>query len=287
MADEPLSALQARCSALEQRLDAGLSEGERPAVKLEIAQLFRQVEQELTERTLLKSDIRRLVEKWKAQQVAATTSHAPRFSVAQPVTQADHLGASTFAEKGWSQLSLGDFEAAEASLLRALELAPDDPTSESLLGWAQMLQEKFEPALAHFERVLTREPENALARVNVGYICLKRRAFAEAMEHLSTVIRLDSDKKASLYAHFYIGLVYLECAQFVEAETFFLRSLLLGPNLIEAYYQLGWAYWLNAQREQATEAWSRGFTTNKFNPWGTRCAELLQVVADGGEPVRA
>src|SRR5690606_33969118 len=38
--------------------------------------------------------------------------------------QADHLGASTFIEKGWHQISAGDATGAEASLQRALKLAP-------------------------------------------------------------------------------------------------------------------------------------------------------------------
>jgi tetratricopeptide (TPR) repeat protein len=287
MADETPSALKARYFAIDQRLDAGLQESERATVKQEIVLLFRNVEQQLAELTQMKDDIKLLVDKWKTQQAAATASLAPQFAEARPVVQADHIGASTFIEKGWSRLSLGDFEGAETALMRAIELSPNDPASESLLGWAQMLQEKFEPALANFQKVLMREPANSLARVNVGYICLKRRTFTDAIEHLSKAIRLDNDKKASLYAHFYLGLVYLEREMYEDAENFFLKTLALGPNLIEAYYELGWAYWLNAQRDEASDAWGRGFAANKFNPWGKRCAEVLKVVADGGEPVRA
>ena len=287
MADETPSALKARYFTIDQRLDAGLQESERASVKQEIVLLFRNVEQQLAELTQMKDDIKLLVDKWKTQQAAAIASLAPQFTGERPVVQADHIGASTFIEKGWSRLSLGDFEGAETALMRAIELSPNDPTSESLLGWAQMLQEKFEPALANFQKVLMREPANSLARVNVGYICLKRRTFADAIEHLSKAIRLDNDKKASLYAHFYLGLVYLEREMYEDAENFFLKTLALGPNLIEAYYELGWAYWLNEQRDEATDAWARGFASNKFNPWGKRCAEVLKVVSDGGEPVRA
>ena len=42
--------------------------------------------------------------------------------------QADHLGASTFIEKGWSRISLGDYAGAEASLRKALP----DATEEDL-----------------------------------------------------------------------------------------------------------------------------------------------------------
>ncbi len=66
-----------------------------------------------------------------------------------------------------------------------------------------------------------KEPANSLARINVGYICLKKRIFGEAIEHLSKAIRLDNDKKATLYAHYYLGLVYLEREMFEDADTFF------------------------------------------------------------------
>ena len=167
------------------------------------------------------------------------------------MVHADHLGASTFIEKGWSKISLGDYEGAEQALRKALELSPNDPQAESLLGWAQMLQDKLDDALLNFQKVLVREPQNALARINVGYICLKKRIFGEAIEHLSRAIRLDNDKKATLYAHFYLGLVYLERDMFEDAQTFFQKTLALGPNLIEAYYELGRAYWFNGQREEA------------------------------------
>ena len=284
--------LVAQFAALEKRLDAGLAPGERDATRKEIIGLFRTLEQgiaDLTaavqEMTALKDDVKRLVDKFKAQQGDAATNH-PQFTGDKPVVHADHIGASTFIEKGWSRLSLGDYEAAEAALRRALELSPNDPQSEALLGWAQMLNEKYDEALMSFQKVLIREPSNALARINVGYICLKKGIFGEAIEHLSRAIRLDNDRKAVLYAHFYLGLVYLEREMYEDAENFFVKTLALGPNLIEAYYELGRSYWFNGQREQALEAWRKGFATNKFNPWGKRCAEVLQLVEAGGEPTR-
>ena len=104
------------------------------------------------------------------------------------------------------------------------------------------------------------------------------------IQNLSKAIRLDNDRKATLYAHFYLRLVYLERDMFEDAQTFFQKSLVLGPNLIEAYYELGRAYWFNGQHDEATDAWQRGVTANKFNPWGKKCAEVLKVVAEGGEP---
>ena len=150
-----------------------------------------------------------------------------------------------------------------------------------------MHHEQYDDALATFQKVLMKEPANALARINVGFICLKKKIFGEAIEHLSKAIRLDNDKKATLYAHYYLGLVYLEREMYEDAETFFRKTLLLGPNLIEAYYELGRAQWFAGDHEGAKQTWTEGFKANKFNPWGKRCQETLDLVAQGQEPPRS
>ena len=276
---ELATAYRERVSALAARLDAPDAAQQREVLRNELIALGKCLESDLAELTSLKEEARALVEKWKSLKMSA----APAFSAERPIV-ADHIGASTFVEKGWSRISLGDYAGAEDSLTKALQLAPDDPQAESLLGWSEMLQEKYDDALMQFQKVLMREPGNALARINVGYICLKKGIFGEAIEHLSKAIRLDNDRKATLYAHFYLGLVYLERDMFEDAQTFFQKSLALGPNLIEAYYELGRAFWFNGQRDEAMQTWRDGFAANKFNPWGKRCAEVLQTVEQGGQP---
>jgi tetratricopeptide (TPR) repeat protein len=286
-----------RYGALQRRLAGDGAPRELDALKTEIGILFKQLDQEIGELSALRDDVKQLVDQWKALRTRngganggnsgahpVPPSNAPQFSGERPVVRADHIGASTFIEKGWSKLSLGDHEGSEVALRKALELSPNDPQTEALLGWALMLQEKYDDALLMFQKVLMRQPQNALARINVGYICLKKRIFGEAIEHLSRAIRLDNDKKASLYAHFYLGLVYLERDMFEDAQTFFRKTIALGPGLIEAYFELGRALWFNGQRDEAIETWKNGFAANKFNPWGKRCADVLTTVEHGGEP---
>lgn len=285
MADETLAAWKRQFAAIDKKLDAGLAPEQRTVVKDEIVSLFKTLEAQVGELSTLKDNVKLLVDKWKAQQAAEGTA-APQFAAEKPVVHSDHIGASTFIEKGWSRLSLGDYEGAETALVKAIELSPGDPQSEALLGWAQMLQEKYDDALMNFQKVLMREPANALARINVGYICLKKKIFGEAIEHLAKAIRLDNDRKATLYAHYYLGLVYLEREMYEDAQTFFSKTLVLGPNLIEAYYELGRAHWFNEERDKARAAWQKGFASNKFNPWGKKCAETLKLVDAGGELAR-
>jgi tetratricopeptide (TPR) repeat protein len=291
---------RARHAAIAARLDTMASPAEREAVKADIVALYKGVEQQIVELSALKEEVKKLIERWKTVSVAAgngagasaatsapVPSNAPQFVGEKPKVHADHLGASTFIEKGWSRISLGDYTGAEAALQKALSLSPNDPQSESLLGWALMYQEKYDDALLNFQKVLMRQPANALARINVGYICLKKGIFGEAIEHLSKAIRLDNDRKASLYAHFYLGLVYLEREMYDDAQTFFRKTIALGPNLTEAYYELGRAHWFNGERNEAIQAWRDGFAANKFSPWGKRCAETLSTVEAGGAPPRA
>jgi tetratricopeptide (TPR) repeat protein len=290
------TSLRGQFDELSASLEAPDAAARRGELKADIIALFRAVEQEMSDLAALKEEVKGLVQRWKALEDGAVSVSAPPAASPAPIaapqpaegpTRADHLNASTYLEKGWSLMSLGDHAGAEAALARALSLAPNDPQGESLLGWAQMLQEKYDDALLNFQKVLMRQPQNSLARINVGYICLKKQIFGEAIEHLSKAIRLDNDRKATLYAHYYLGLLYLEREMYEDSQNFLRKAIALGPNLIEAHYELGRAIFFAGDREGALAAWREGARANKFNPWGKRCAAMLQEVEAGGSPPRS
>ena len=284
MADRLAALYRTRFAALDTRLSSPGASGDRDRLKSEISDLFRAVDAELGELAKLKDEVRRLIERWKALDVPSEPSNAPEFVSERPVVRADHLGASTFVEKGWNLISGGDYAAAEAALTKALELSPGEPQAESLLGWAMMLNEKYDDALLAFQNVLMREPANALARVNVGYVCLRKGLFGEAIEHLSRAIRLDNDRRATMYANFYVGLVYVERGMFEEAQAFLKKAMALGPNLLQAHFELGRAYLRAGRRDDALATWRAGYAANKLNPWGQRCGEAVQAVENGRAP---
>ena len=132
-----------------------------------------------------------------------------------------------------------------------------------------------------------KEPANSLARINVGYICLKKRIFGEAIEHLSKAIRLDNDKKATLYAHFYLGLVYLQREMYEDAQTFLREDAQAGSEPDRGVLRAGpRALARRRSGESRSPRRTRGFKANKFNSWGRECRETLELVARGGEPPR-
>ncbi len=291
---ERLHALQALLE--EARATAGgVARPAQEQLKADIIALFRDADVALKEAQALKDAVKGLAEQWKqldggrspsSASASASPSSAGPTRARAASARVDHLGASTFIEKGWSRLSLGDLDGAEAALFRALELAPGSNEAETLLGWTQMLQGELDTALATLQRVLARDPQHALARTNVGYVCLRQGQFEAAIEHLAAVVRQDTDRKATLYALLYLGMVHREQARYEDAERHFRSALERGPNLLQAWYELGRTYWFGGRQAEAMAAWKSGAAANKFSPWGKRCANMLVIIEGGGAPPR-
>jgi tetratricopeptide (TPR) repeat protein len=201
-------------------------------------------------------------------------------------SRGERLNASTHIDRGWSLISRGDHAAAEAELTKALQLVPNDTQALVLLGWAQMLRGAHDDALYTMSRALQHDPSLAMARVNIGYVCLKKRIYGEAIEHFTRAMGDATDRRAVLYATFYLGLLYASREMYEDAEAFFGRALALGPNLIEAYYELGRARWFSGNHAGARQAWRDGAAASKLSPWGSRCAAVLEDVEAGRAPPR-
>ncbi len=199
----------------------------------------------------------------------------------------DELNASTFVDRGWSRLAVGDYVAAEVALRKALELNPTDAYAAVLLAWAEVAQDRWEEALGRLVDVLGAVPSLALGHVVAGHAHLRAGRHDPARAHLVQAITLDNDRKASLYAWYYKGQLHLAREAWDEAITAFARALEYGPNLIEARYETGHAHWRAGRPDAARDAWRAGADANKFNPWSKRCREMLAVLDAGGVPERA
>ncbi len=248
-----------------------------------IAELYKglgEVEGRIAE---LKEKLRGLVE---ANQWLSDEGATPIAGVAPatPPVHSDRLGSSTYKQKGWDCIAVGDYGGAKAMLKRALELAPDDLEALSTLGWAQALAHDYDDALMTYHRVLASQPDDEQARVNLGYICLKKKIYGEAVEHLSSAIRAGNDRKATLYAHYYLGLVYLAREMYGDADSYCEQTTELAPAMSEAYFQLGRARFLAGRRADAISAWRDGIAANTFSPWAKRCSDAARAVEAGETP---
>ncbi len=275
MSDD-ITPLQQEFDRIADALRASPSSTERRKIKASIVALFRDTDGRLADLTAFKERIRELVDTFKALPV-----EAPVASVRH-----DHLGASSFIERGWSALAAGDWSTAQAQLREAIKLDGTSADAQALLGWALMYQSRNDEALQICLQVLVREPDHGLARVAVGAICLQKGIVGEAIEHLSRAAARSPDPRTGLYANFWLGVAYLERDMHGDAVEFLRRAVTQGPNLAEGWTELGRALWLRGDHDHAREAWTAGAAI-RHSPHARRCRHLLDTVDAGGVPPRS
>jgi tetratricopeptide (TPR) repeat protein len=113
---------------------------------------------------------------------------------------------------------------------------------------------------------------------------MRKGLLREAHDHMSRAAAQMRDAKAALYGCFYLGLLYSQQRDVIEAERYFRKTLSLAPNFIEAYYELGRTFWHAGERTDAENVWKAGNSANRFSEWGKRCAEAIRLAKTGQEP---
>ena len=113
---------------------------------------------------------------------------------------------------------------------------------------------------------------------------MRKGLLREAHEHLSRAATQMRDPKAALYGCFYLGLLYAQQRDVVEAERYFRKTLSLAPNFIEAYYELGRTFFYAGEKIEAENVWKAGNSANRFSDWGKRCAEAIRLAKTGKQP---
>ena len=163
--------------------------------------------------------------------------------------------------------SLGNFDAAERTLRRAIQLKPSYYLGHSLIGEFYVRRARYEDAAREFQREITLLPngEQAYTRIGAVYIYLGR------YEDAVTVLRKSIDLRPSAPVYSNLGSTYLRLRRFGDAISAFEAAVRLSPknfiyagNLARAYY------WAPGQRPKAGPAYERaislGLEQLKINP---------------------
>jgi Flp pilus assembly protein TadD len=272
----PTDRWESRLAAVAEALDRPLSDVGREALQAEIEAVYREADALSVASARVRDRAAELARRWHL--VTGTPAAATPVRV-------DHLGASTYVEKGWSRLAQGDASGAEEAFRLALALAPGSPDTEVLLAWA--LGQRGRGAEAHrlLAGVLAQAPHHPLALATLGYVAMREGDLERAEALLRRATDSGADRKAALYAWFHLGVIARRRGALADAEVAFREALKLGPNLLQAWYELGRARWEAQHRPEAVSAWRAGVGAGKFNPWGRRCGSLLEQVEAGGAPV--
>jgi tetratricopeptide (TPR) repeat protein len=260
-----INALRAEFDRLHARLQGRLDTVARAEVKQAIVALFRETEAAIAEYAEFKEAIRELVERFKALPAEAVPGGSVRH---------DHIGATTWIERGWTALAGGDWQEAERAFREAIARDATSLTAEALLGWALFYGHRYDDAMQHCLQVLVKDQDHGLARVALGAVCLRKGITGEAIEHLTRASRSAGDPRAALYANYWLGVAYLDREMAEDALEFLRRAVTLGPNLAEGWCELGRALWSGGHHAEAREAWTVGARI-RHSPHGARAAALL------------
>lgn len=130
-------------------------------------------------------------------------------------------------------------------LERAYALQPHDPDIAITLGGAMVMNRKWNKAVALLEGAVARHPENArlwlnLAAAYLGHLELStHKRQDQAIAAYERAIELDPVAPS---AHYNIGLIYTERADWEQAAAWFQEAVRANPADRDA------AYWLKKAR---------------------------------------
>ena len=150
------------------------------------------------------------------------------------------LSAALLAVAGEAYLRKGDRAAALASLKRAAEMSPSEPSYYFAIGSAWL---RYPPDLDEAERAfrqfLRLRPEDTQGQIHLGYVLLKQSRLAEARAALEPSARGGG---ATAEVFYYLGLIAQKEGEDARAIELFEKSVRLDPAFVHAHAALGAAF---------------------------------------------
>jgi O-antigen ligase len=107
-------------------------------------------------------------------------------------------------------------------------------------GRKNLLEGNHEQALSNFEYVEKLDPYNGKLLLYLGATYFKLGNYERVEELLNKSRRYHNDENINRF----LGLYYMEMGQYQKAEKEFKYAIYLRPEFIEAYYNLGYLYFI-------------------------------------------
>jgi non-specific serine/threonine protein kinase len=151
------------------------------------------------------------------------------------------LEAEAHAALGRLKDRLNDYVAAEASYLKAVELAPDDWRRRFELGDYYFLNGQYEKAESELLQAIQLSPDNYRATMGLASAYFERGQYAEAAAQAQKALEIRPH--AQLYSnlgtiHYYQGLFDKAAVAFEKAVEMEPNDYLFWANLADSYLQV-------------------------------------------------
>ena len=169
--------------------------------------------------------------------------------------------AEPYVKLAMAQAGTGAYDAARASLRRALDIDPDSPIARFNLGEVLRRQGQLAAAVEQYQKTLALDPSYAKAHLGLGLVT--RRQGRPAVESFRRALRFDP---LLAEAHLGLGKETLERGPSAEATGHFLQALRVDPASAEAHLNLGLAQARQGLQEEALAAFRQAAALDPTSP---------------------
>jgi len=155
-------------------------------------------------------------------------------------------------EQGIKLVGKANISQAAAHFQRALSIYPEYLAARNDLGAQYLKLGRLDEAESLFRAVLDKDPKNFNAKFNLGLVRIERKDYLDAINQLNEAIAIDSGRPI---ARLWLGVSFLELADFASAERELTRALITGPTeCVAAHYHLARIYLAQKDFEKAAKS---------------------------------
>lgn len=189
-----------------------------------------------------------------------------------------HKAARAYVDAGMMYMQRNQMDNAHRTLMRAYEIAPDDPAVNNAVALFFSLEGDHSQTEKHFKKALSNDPDFSQARNNYAAYLFKRGEYAQAVEHLERVTKdYRYDKRYTAYEN--LGLCYLRIGDTDKALASFTRALKLNNGLPISTLEIAEIKFQRGENAVAMDYLTRHEKLSKPNPkqlWlGIRLQRIL------------
>ncbi len=174
------------------------------------------------------SPISRTLERLEeAEQLKLMGRHNEALVILEALLIEDPENISALEEVADNELSLENFDRAEAAALEAIKLDEESYTGQYIVGFLRSVEAKWDPAIDHLKKANMLRPNNAEILRCLGWGLFNSGQRAQGIVTLERSLNLDQENSLTLCD---LGVAYLQTRNFPKAKSLFDRAIEIDPE---------------------------------------------------------
>jgi Flp pilus assembly protein TadD len=163
----------------------------------------------------------------RAEQLKLAGHHRDALVLLEELLLEDPENVSALEEIADNELSLGEYERAEAAAKQAVTMDPESYTGFYILGFLRSRAEQWTESVTNLRRANQLKANNSEILRCLGWALFNAGERAQGIVTLERALNLDGDSPLTLCD---LGVAYLQVQNFPKAKALFRRSLELEPE---------------------------------------------------------